>query len=116
MKHNDEVLFRNIIADEKSKALIRKWMANAEIKYPCFTQVLEATGIMKSPFNITFDEWSTTVLKVICKTHNREYSVSLYFGDTDSHPQIVIIDYTTDHLKNYEYAIKKGKLQAINCF
>ena len=112
MKHNDDVLFRNITADEKSKELIRKWMANAEVKYPCFTQVLEATGIMKSPFNITFDECTTTVLKVICNTHNREYSVSLYFW----HPEIVIIDYTTDHMKNYEYVIKKGKLQEISRF
>ncbi len=114
MKHNDEVFFRNIIADEKSKELIRKWMANAEIKYPCFTQVLEATGIMKSPFNITFDTYTTTVLKIMCIADNGEYYVFLYFWDTDSLPEITIADCTGEHTKWYEYTIKEGELQAFN--
>ena len=109
MKDNDKVLFRNITADEKTRELIRKWMENAEMKYPCFTQVLE-TANMKGPFNITFDSYTTTLLTIRCSTDNGEYYVYLYFGDTDSHPEIEIADCTGKHTKWYNYTIKEGKI------
>lgn len=112
MKHNDEVLFRNITADEKTKELIRKWMANAEIKSSCFTEVLESTDIMKSPFHFTLDSYTTTVLKIMCMADKGEYYILLYFWDTDSLPEMAIVDCTDEHTKWYEYSIKEGELHS----
>ncbi len=106
MKHNDEVLFRNITADEKTKELIRKWMANAQVNYLCFASVLKTLTKRNGPFCLT--SWSYDFSNTfICECEdncNKKYKVliSLFLNG-----QNIQLDFGP--FENKLYIAKEGK-------
>ena len=77
MKHNDDVLFRNITVDEKTKELIRKWMESAKVKYLCFASVLKTLTKRSGPFSLaswSYDFSDTFICECEDK-HGKKYKV-----------------------------------------
>lgn len=103
---DEKTVFSSIIADERTKNLIREWIKNSEVKYQSFAEVLETMGL-KGPFNLEYYGYAESD-QFKCETADKnQYVVFLRFYDTDSRAEI----WVTDKRKKTKYfTVKSGEI------